>query len=185
MQDFELVGERVRLRRARLDQAETSVRWFANPAVTEYLPLAGERSLPLAEVVAFLERASRDDDPNMSARIELLSGRLIGSGGLRNIVPRESAEVSLVIGEPDAWGLGYGREAMALLLQFGFEQLQLRSIWLIVRTDNVRAVSLFEKLSFVVVEKLEAAVVVRGKARDKFRMQLSSEAWRRRAAPSQ
>jgi len=93
----------------------------------------------MADVRAFLEQASRDDDPNMSVGIELRAGRLIGCGGLRNIVPKDSAEVSVVIGEPDVWGLGYAREAMDLLLQFGFEHLGLRTIWLVTRTETLAA----------------------------------------------
>jgi RimJ/RimL family protein N-acetyltransferase len=181
LDDIDFSGPRVRVRRARIDEAEARYRWFANPTVTEYLPLAGERTLPMADVLAFLEKASRDDDPNLSARIELLSGRLIGCGGLRSIVRGASAEVSVVIGEPDAWGFGYAREAMALLLKFGFEQLHLQTIWLVVRTENTRAVRLFTRLGFVVVETLEAAVIVRGIARNKLRMQLSEASWRERA----
>jgi RimJ/RimL family protein N-acetyltransferase len=181
VKDIDLVGPRMRIRRARLDDAESRFRWFSDPKVTEYLPLAGERILPMADVVAFLEKANKgDDDASVSARIELLSGRLIGCGGLRSIVPGESAEVSVVIGEPDVWGLGYGSEAMALLLDFGFEQLELRTIWLIVRAENARAVRLFTRLGFVVVETLEAAVIVRGVARNKLRMELSRDSWRGR-----
>jgi len=181
LEDIDLLGPRIRVRRARIDEAEARFRWFANRTVTEYLPLAGERILPMPSVLAFLERASRDDDPNLSARIELLDGRLIGCGGLRSIVQGESAEVSVVIGEPDVWGLGYGREAMGLLLQFGFEQLHLRTIWLVVRTENSRGLRLFAGLGFAVVETLEAAVVVGGIARSKLRMQLSKDSWRERA----
>lgn len=182
-QNIDLFGPRIRIRRAQPDEAEARSRWFANPTVTEYLPLAGERILPLADVIAFLEKASRDDDPNVSTRIELLSGRLIGCGGLRNIVRGESAEISVVIGEPDVWGLGYGAEAMALRLGFGFDQLQLEKIRLVVRTENTRAVRLFARLGFVVVESLEAAVMVKGTARSKHRMQLSKESWRSSSAP--
>ncbi len=185
MEDIHLLGPRVRVRRARTDEAEARFRWFANPAVTEYLPLAGERILPLANVRTFLEQASRDDDPNMSTGIELLSGRLIGCGGLRSIVQGESAEVSVVIGEPDVRGLGYAREAMGLLLQFGFDQLHLRTMWLVVRTENARGVRLFTRLGFAIVEKLEAAVIVGGIARSKLRMQLSRESWRGLAAGGQ
>jgi RimJ/RimL family protein N-acetyltransferase len=181
-EDTDLLGPRIRIRRARIDEAEARYRWFANPMVTKFLPLAGERVLPMDNVLAFLEQASRDDDPNMSVGIELLSGRLIGCGGLRSIVRGESAEVSIVIGEPDVWGLGYGREAMGLLLQFGFERLNLRTIWLVVRTENSRAVSLFDRLGFVAVDTIEAAVIVGGIARSKLRMDLSSESWRARAA---
>jgi len=172
MQEVDLVGPRIRLRRSRVTDAEATFRWFANATVTEYLPLAGERVLPMDDIVRFLQQASRDDAPNLQLAIELSSGRLIGCGGLRNIVPASSAEISLVIGEPDVWGAGYGQEAMRLILQFGFEQLQLALIWLIVRTDNARALGLFRGFGFTVVETLDP-VVVRGVERTKYRMQLA------------
>jgi RimJ/RimL family protein N-acetyltransferase len=114
-----------------------------NRAVTEYLPLAGERNLPLPEIEEFLAQASRDEDPDLSVGLELLTGRLVGCGGLRAIVPETSAEISVVLGEPDLWGQGYGEEAMRLLLGHAFEQLCVRTVWLIVRVDNARGVRLF------------------------------------------
>jgi RimJ/RimL family protein N-acetyltransferase len=178
MEDLELLGPHIRIRRSRIDDSEATFRWFADAGVTEYLPLAGERSLPMKDIVEFLTQASRDDAPNLSVGIELLAGRLIGCGGLRNILHADSAEISVVIGERDVWGFGYGREAMQELLQFGFERLHLTMIWLVVRAENARALRLFTRLGFVVTETLVAAAVVGGIPRDKFRMQLAREAWR-------
>ncbi len=177
MKDIELSGERIRIRRAGLEEADARFRWFADPAVTEFLPLAGEQSLPMDKVIAFLEQARRDDHPNLAMRIELLSGRLIGCGGLRDIVPEQSAEISVVIGERDLWGSGYGHEAMSVLLRFGFERMNLQTIWLIARTDNARAMRLFSKLGFVVTETRAAAAIIRGVPRDKFRMELTRDDW--------
>lgn len=178
MKDVELLGPRLRVRRARLADADFSYRWFADPVVTEYLPLAGERSLPMPDIREFLENAARDDDPSLSVGIELLSGTPIGCGGLRNVVAAESAEISVVIGEPPLWGLGYGEEAMRMLLRFGFEALALQRIWLVVRTDNRRGVAMFTRLGFVVTETMEAATIVRGTPRDKFRMDLTIDRWK-------
>jgi RimJ/RimL family protein N-acetyltransferase len=155
MEDIELLGPRVRIRQARIADSEASFRWFADARVTEYLPLAGERLLPMKDILEFLSQASGDDAPNISVGIELLAGRLIGCGGLRSILHGDSAEVSVVIGERDVWGSGYGREAMQRLLQFGFERLGLRTIWLVVRAENARAMRLFTGLGFVVAETLE------------------------------
>jgi RimJ/RimL family protein N-acetyltransferase len=141
-------------------------------------PLAGERSLPIADVRAFLQQASRDDDPKLTVAIEAPEGHLVGCAGLRNIIAGESAEVSLVIGEPEAWGRGYGQEAMTLLLRFAFESLKLTRVWLLVRADNLRGVRLFTRLGFVITETLERAVVAQGLPRDKYRMALTPEAWR-------
>jgi RimJ/RimL family protein N-acetyltransferase len=179
MKQIELLGKRIRIRRAALEDADASFRWFSDPLVTEFLPLAGGPGLPMERIVAFLAAASRDDSPDLSVGIDdLRSGRTIGCGGLRNIVPMDSAEVSVVIGERELWGLGYGHEAMDLLLQIGFTDLNLRTIWLIVREDNVRAVRLFSRLGFVTTEMLQAAAIVNGVPRNKLRMQVSAAAWR-------
>lgn len=180
MREIERTGDRIRIRRSRPTDAETSFRWFADAAVTEFLPLAGERHLPMESIIEFLTKAERDEDPELSVRIELIGGRLIGCGGLRDIVAGESAEVSVVIGERDLWGQGYGREAMDLLIHEAFEVLNLRALWLIVRDENVRGLKLFRQLGFVVTETLVAAAVVKGVPRNKLRMQLAATAWRRR-----
>lgn len=186
MKVVERAGDRVRIRQSRPDDAPAAFRWFADPAVTEFLPLAGERILPMASIVEFLEQVSREDHPSLNVGIELLSGNLIGTGSLRAIVPEVSAEISIVIGERDAWGQGYGTEAMELLLREGFETLNLKWIWLIVRDENVRGVRMFSRLGFHVEETLSAAVVINGIPRTKLRMRLDASAWRlrRRSSPA-
>jgi RimJ/RimL family protein N-acetyltransferase len=182
VKDIELIGPRVRVRRARPADASASFEWFANPAVTEYLPLAGESSLPMENIVSFLAQASRDEDPDLSVGLELLTGELFGCGGFRAIVPETSAEVSVIVGEPKLWGHGYGGEAMELLLDYAFRGLHLCTVWLIVRADNSRGVRLFTRLGFVVVSTFEAPVGVSATPRHKHRMELSATRWAERRA---
>jgi RimJ/RimL family protein N-acetyltransferase len=92
-------------------------------------------------------------------------------------VERESAEISLVIGETSFWGQGIGQEAMTLLLNFGFTELRLVHIWLIVRVDNKRAIDLFSGLGFTRNEILNNSVDVEGVPCDKWRMALDKNAW--------
>ncbi len=182
MKDLTRTGQRLRIRRSRPDDADATFRWFADPLVTEFLPLAGERILPMENVIAFLAQVSRDDEPRLNVAIELYDGRLIGTASLREIVPEESAEISIVLGERDAWGQGYGREAMQLVLREAFDELKLKSVWLIVREENTRGVRLFSELGFVLEETMHAAVVIRDVPRAKLRMRLSAEAWRLRTS---
>jgi [ribosomal protein S5]-alanine N-acetyltransferase len=100
----------------------------------------------------------------------------IGCGGFRNF-EADAAELSLILGEPSAWGQGLGAEALHLLLTFAFEPLALARVWLVVRADNARAVGLFKKFGFVVVERHRGVVIIDGTPRDKFRMELQREAW--------
>jgi ribosomal-protein-alanine N-acetyltransferase len=169
---IDLRGPRLRVRRATPDDAATSFEWFANPEVTRYLPLAGKSALPLASIQTFLAQAAASDRPGISVRFELESHGSIGCGGFRNF-EEGSAEVSIVIGVPALWAHGLGAEALELLLAFGFEELGLESIWLVVRADNDRAIKLFRRFGFEVTEHLVAEVMIDGEARDKLRMWLS------------
>jgi RimJ/RimL family protein N-acetyltransferase len=175
---MELVGRRVRIRRPRLADAEPSFRWFSNPTVTAYLPLASKGFIPLEDVQKFLATASVTERPALNVTVESIRGDVIGCGGFRNFVEGESAEISLIIGEPQYWGKGLGAEAMSLMIGYGFDTLQLEEIWLVVRADNERGIRLFRKLGFQVKETLENAVVIDGVPRDKLKMSLLKSGWK-------
>jgi RimJ/RimL family protein N-acetyltransferase len=177
MVSIDLRGPRLHIRRAQPADAPASCRWFANPAVTAYLPLAGKGALPIGEIQEYLARVAVTDWPELAVGIDRVGGGPIGCGGFRNF-DGEAAELSLILGEPSAWGQGLGAEALRLLLSFAFRQLALARVWLVVRTDNVRAVRLFQRLGFMVVERHKRVVVVDGTPRDKFRMELQRDAWR-------
>jgi RimJ/RimL family protein N-acetyltransferase len=177
MLSIDLRGPRLHIRRAQLEDAGASYRWFANPTVTEYLPLAGKGELPLEQIQAYLARVATTDRPDLAVGIDLVGQGPIGCGGFRNF-ETDAAELSLILGDPSAWGQGLGAEALQLLLSYAFEQLALVRVWLVVRTDNERAVSLFKRFGFVVVERNVGVVVIDGVPRDKFRMELRQEAWR-------
>lgn len=178
-----LRGPRLRVRRSHPDDAATSFGWFADPVVTRYLPLAGKAVLPLESIQSFLAQAATSDRPGISVRFELDSHGPVGCGGLRNF-EGDSAEISIVIGIPALWGQGLGAEALGLLLDFGFGELALESIWLIVRTDNAAAVKLFRQYGFEVEEHLVAAVTIDGTAHDKFRMRVSKAEYLTRPRPA-
>ena len=54
-----------------------------------------------------------------------------------------------LIGEPRVWDKGFGTEATALTVSYGFEVVNLESIQLGVNADNSRAVRAYEKVGFV------------------------------------
>lgn len=170
-------GGRLLLRQSRLEDAPERYRWFADPDVTRYLPLAGKGELPMDDVRAYLSQVSASTRPVLDMGIDLRDGTPIGSASYRDFVEGESAELSIVLGAGDARGRGYGREAMGLMLDYGFEDLGLDRVWLVVRADNAVAADLFVSLGFEMVDVLEGAVVVDGVARDKLRMELFAQQW--------
>jgi RimJ/RimL family protein N-acetyltransferase len=121
--------------------------------------------------------AGSQDRPHFAVTIDSIDGQTIGCGGFRNFSEDASAEISVIIGEPTFWAKGIAKEAMHLMLDYGFNEMQLDRIWLIVRADNERGVGLFEGLGFRVSETIKAAVIVDGSPKDKFRMLLSKFEW--------
>jgi RimJ/RimL family protein N-acetyltransferase len=172
---MELRGPRVTLRTPCLDDADRLFQWFADPEVTRFLPLAGQDHLPMEAIRSFLERVSVSDRPELAVSIDV-DGQHVGCGGLRGI-DVESAELSIVIGERRFRGCGIASEAMTLLLNHAFGVIGLKTVWLVVRADNARAVHLFEHFGFVRAEIRSAAVVVDGEPKDKWKMVLTASSW--------
>jgi len=56
--------------------------------------------------------------------------------------------IGISIGERDYWGKGYGTDAMRLIVQYGFIELNLCRISLGVHAYNERAVKSYEKVGF-------------------------------------
>lgn len=81
--------------------------------------------------------------------IVLDNGEEIGSVYLRNIDKLNSkAELGIFIGEKTAIGKGYGTQAVALLCDYGFNELGLHKIFLRVVESNQTAISAYRKNGF-------------------------------------
>jgi len=59
-----------------------------------------------------------------------------------------NAECILDIGEKACWGKGYGKEALKLLLDYAFLEMNLHRVSLRVFSFNEKAIGLYEKLGF-------------------------------------
>lgn len=62
--------------------------------------------------------------------------------------------MGIVLGERDAWGHGYGPEALGLLLKYAHEELGLTEVSLCVHAANARAVRAYTKVGFSVERRL-------------------------------
>jgi RimJ/RimL family protein N-acetyltransferase len=80
---------------------------------------------------------------------EKITGKAVGSCQLLNIDMRHrNAELQIRIGEESHQGQGLGSEAVRLLCDFGFRDLNLHRIYLRVFTTNSRAISAYKKCGF-------------------------------------
>lgn len=73
----------------------------------------------------------------------------IGVTSLNQIdLKNRNAECIIDIGAKDYWGKGYGNEALKLLLDYAFLEMNLHRVSLRVFSFNEKAIKLYEKIGF-------------------------------------
>jgi RimJ/RimL family protein N-acetyltransferase len=89
---------------------------------------------------------------------------LIGSCQLHSINDiHRSGELQIRLGESEDRGHGYGTEAVQLLLDFAFKDLNLRRVYVHVLATNGRALRLYEKVGFLHEGTLREAAHIDGR----------------------
>jgi RimJ/RimL family protein N-acetyltransferase len=142
-----LVGERVFLRPFSKRDLPHIQRWSAD---AELRKLIGEVA-PMSEAEAekFYKELRADKDRVWFVIVLKRNGRVIGEAGLlRMFRPWRNTDMTIIIGEKDAWGKGYGTEAGHLLLDYAFNQLGFHRISIGVVAFNKRALRFWENLGF-------------------------------------
>lgn len=174
-----IYGERIRFRAPEREDLPTYVRWLNDPEVragiSMYLPMSMAR-----EDKWFTNMLERPlDEQLMSIEIqEDDSWKLIGNLGFFHIDPHaHSAEIGIMIGEKAYWNQGYGTEAMQLLLQHGFNTLNLNRIYLQVYENNPRAIRCYEKSGYLNEGRMRQAHYSEGKFHDVILMGVLRSEW--------
>lgn len=141
-----LVGPRVYLRPVEPEDAARCCGWLNHPQVRRTLA----RNTPLSRCAE--EQFLRGVDPDQDLVLVIVARegeRPLGLVGLHATKLSRGRELGIVIGEPTAWDQGYGREAIGLVLEHAFRDLDLHRISLHVHEDNARAVACYERAGFV------------------------------------
>lgn len=104
--------------------------------------------------------------------------KFIGQCGLFrfNYVAR-TCELGITIGDKDYWGQGYGREAIGLLLEYGFRFHNVRRVFLRVDGKNERAIRAYRACGFVEEGRLRAHVWSNNAYDDLVYMGILKEEW--------
>jgi len=116
---------------------------FANDVEVELLG-GGDPPTPRAQasVVAGYEQLRENPDSiNFAITANDAAGKLIGQCGLfRHDHLGRTVELGITIGAHEYWGRGYGREAVALLVDYAFRLRNMRKVHLSVHASNERAI---------------------------------------------
>jgi RimJ/RimL family protein N-acetyltransferase len=176
-----LKGKSVLLRPVKRSDISYFLKWFSDPEVIQYL----EWYLPMTEMSEekFIEELgttrARSDVILVIEAIEGDSAKPIGNCGLHQINAKDrNAVFGIVIGEKDYWSKGYGLEAARLLINYGFQQLNLHRIASGAFAFNDRSIKLHKKLGFWEEGRLRQAFFKNGQYHDHVQFGILREEWR-------
>ena len=85
----------------------------------------------------------------------------------------------LAIAEKEKWSKGFGKETTQLMIDYGFETLNLNRIQLHVSIENRHAVKLYKKVGFSIEGTLRQAMFHHNRYDDFYLMALLKEVWLR------
>jgi len=112
--------------------------------------------------------------------IEHRDGRIIGTIGLQNIVrPDGNAEVGYWVA-PKFWRRGYASEALRLILNYAFTDLNMYRVYAIVSAKNRGSVAVLEKAGFTCEGIFRKAHLSRGRRHDVYFYAMLKAEFRRR-----
>jgi RimJ/RimL family protein N-acetyltransferase len=143
-----IMGQLVRLTPLRSSDAEMLFQWINERG--EVLFNAPYRPVTEGQHRAWLDEVERSRDLVIFAIRPLDEERLVGYCQLVDLQwVHRTAELRIRLGQEGDRGHGYGTEAIRLLVNFAFRDLNLRRVMAHVFAYNARAERVYEKVGFV------------------------------------
>ncbi len=175
-----LKGKDIVLRPVIWSDLQYFLKWFNDPEVIQYISLY----LPMTEMAEekFIEELGTTkaitDAVFVIEAVEDDSSKPIGNLGLHGINPKDhQATFGIAIGEKDYWSKGYGTEAASLIIEYGFEQLNLHRISSGAFSFNERSIRLHKKVGFTEEGRMRKAVFKNGNYHDHIIFGILREEW--------
>ncbi len=107
------------------------------------------RPVNLRDVVNWCESAGKDPTRVMLSIRQRTDPKIIGYLHIQNInAVHRSADIGIRIGEEKYRGLGYGKEALAIGLNYCWNHLNLERVGLVVFRHNKRAINAYKAAGF-------------------------------------
>jgi ribosomal-protein-alanine N-acetyltransferase len=156
----------------RTDLNERYLSWLNDPAVTRYTE-TGIFPSTAEDLDNYYRSVSGSKSDVMLAVVDKKSGRHIGNVKLGPIhwVHRR-ATFGILIGEKEFWGKGVGLDATRLMVEYGFQRLNLHRIDLGVFAEHEAAVRCYEQAGFKVEGRMREDLFLDGEYKDRIRMGL-------------
>ncbi len=145
--EIRLDGERLYLRTMTRADLPHVRRWLADKDLRRRVGVT--QSHNEASIEEWFDGVVADGNRRWFTVVLAEDDRPIGEAGLLRITePWRCADVSMILGERDCLGRGYGSEAMRLLLDYAFGEMGLHRIGIGVFDFNAEAIRYYEKNGF-------------------------------------
>ena len=154
---------------------EACCRWVNDPTVRQYISTTFPTSI-------HQEEKWFDDLPNRKDEIvfgiETIGGKIIGVISLVHIKWHDrTATTGAMIGDKRYWGKGYGTDAKMILLDYAFNQLNLRKICSAVFSFNKRSLRYNLRCGYKIEGRLKKQMFKNGKYRDNILLAVLKKDW--------
>ena len=144
-------GKQVYLRYMTVEDTDMILRWRNSPIVRDNF--------------IYRKEITREDHLNWIKNKE--TDKPYGSVYLQNFEwQHKKAELGIFLGEPEAFGRGIGKEAAALLLEYGFKHRKLHKIVSRVLPYNTASIRTHEAVGYKQEAYLRDEVIIEGKFHD-------------------
>ena len=168
-----LIGERIYLSPRNSEDVEQFTEWLNDFEITDYLGRSGM----LTSLES--EREYLENNNSMSATfviVTLEEDKMIGTVSLERInnIDR-TATLGIFIGNKEYWNNSYGTEAVRLILDYGFNYMNLQNIKLNLMSFNERALKCYKKCGFKEYGRRRKCKFVNGKYYDSICMDILAE----------
>lgn len=173
-----LHGKRVTLRA--LEREDLAQLWAFNNDLAVELASGGDPPMPqsFARLQADFDSQTGNggrDDAGFAIEV---AGQLIGQCALFNFDKLgRTCELGITIGARELWGQGYGRETIALLLEYAFRYRNQHKVYLYVHAANHRALAAYRACGFHEEGRLREHVWSAGAYDDLMAMGILAREW--------
>lgn len=145
-----LEGKRVRLTAIEKDDIPQFTQWYNDTSFMRNYDVISAVPMNSEEIQDMLNDINTSKYKYIFGIRDIVSGELIGVTGFENILWNNGTALIYVgIGNKKYRGMGIGKEAMQLTMEFGFEEFNFHRIYLTVIEYNLLAIKLYESLGFI------------------------------------
>jgi RimJ/RimL family protein N-acetyltransferase len=152
--------------------------WFSDVEFLKYYDYV----LPVPQSKEEVDKTFKYYETNESSKVFSIklkeNNKIIGIAGFDDIVKDNKVSTLFIgIGDKNLRGQGFGKEAINLLLKYGFEKLDFHRIQLNVLQFNQTAINMYEKAGFVKEGTYREFVLRDGKRFDLYLYGLLKNEW--------